>query len=495
MIKKELLLASWLEKLQKKWDNEEYYYDVEEATKVFKFVSKLTNDRGASRQFELLEFQFEIITEILCVKRRSDGKRKHREAHINIPRKNGKSFLAAIIVVYLFFCQRHIFGALFILTANTTKQAGELYATVEHFIKTNKTLRRYCKITSSTKTIVRKDNGNKLMVLSSDADNADSFNDYVAVLDEIHQAKKIEAGEVNDPSFYYRIYEADKDCNVEDEMQWYKSNPALGVFRKLEDLANYAKRIRLMPLQENMFRRMFLNQHVALDHEKGAINMDLWDTCTKKVDTEDLKGWKCWGGLDLSSKNDITGFVLVFYEETTGRFIVVPYLYTPKETVAYRQHKDNNPYEYWIKKGDLIALDGKYINFDRFLDHATELDETYRIEQIGFDQWGSQTIINRLEDRWEVIPLGQGTKTMTQVINDFENLLVDERIIIAENECFRFMAKNCIAVYDEMLGVKYSKKKSKFKIDGIIAMLMGLLLCIEENGIEHYNPVEYLDAM
>lgn len=118
MIKKELLLASWLEKLQKKWDNEEYYYDVEEATKVFKFVSKLTNDRGASRQFELLEFQFEIITEILCVKRRSDGKRKHREAHINIPRKNGKSFLAAIIVVYLFFCQRHIFGALFILTAS-----------------------------------------------------------------------------------------------------------------------------------------------------------------------------------------------------------------------------------------------------------------------------------------------------------------------------------------------------------------------------------------
>ena len=83
MIKKELLLASWLKKLQKKWDNEEYYYDVEEATKIFKFVSKLTNDRGASRQFELLEFQFEIITEILCVKRRSDGKRKHREEKLN----------------------------------------------------------------------------------------------------------------------------------------------------------------------------------------------------------------------------------------------------------------------------------------------------------------------------------------------------------------------------------------------------------------------------
>ena len=124
MINKELLLAAWLEKLQKKWDTEEYYYDVEEAKKVFKFVSKLTNDRGASRNFDLLEFQFEIITEILCVKRRSDGKRKHREAHINIPRKNGKSFLAAIIVVYLFFCQRHIFGAIFILTAKYNQTGG-----------------------------------------------------------------------------------------------------------------------------------------------------------------------------------------------------------------------------------------------------------------------------------------------------------------------------------------------------------------------------------
>ena len=101
MINTELPLAAWLEKLQKKWDTEEYCYDVEEAKKVFKFVSKLTNDRGASRNFDLLEFQFEIITEILCVKRRSDGKRKHREAHINIPRKNGKSFLAAISVFVL----------------------------------------------------------------------------------------------------------------------------------------------------------------------------------------------------------------------------------------------------------------------------------------------------------------------------------------------------------------------------------------------------------
>lgn len=534
-----LLCDSWISELKEKWDSDLYYYDEVEAKQIYKFIRKLKNDRGMSKYFELIKFQFEIVTEILCVRRKSDELRKHREAHINIPRKNGKSFLVAIIVTYLFFCQKGIFGALFILTANTTKQATELYNTVAHFIKTNKTLRKYCKITDSTKTIIRKDNRNKLMILSSDADNADSFNDYVACLDEIHQAKndqmygklrtgqgtwtepllitittassgddpanleqqlydmakKIENGEEEDETFYYKIYEAEKNCDVLDEEQWYKANPALGIFRSLEDLRNLAKRVKLMPLQENMFRRMYLNQHVALDNEKGAINMDLWDKCTRKIKFEDLKGLKCWGGLDLSSKNDVTGFVLIFYDEIEDVFIAYPFLFTPKDTVLDRELKDGNPYSYWIKKNDLIALEGKYIKFNKLLDYLMDIDNDVEIEEIGFDRWGSQTILNVLEDTWDIVPLGQGSKTMTQVINDFENLLIDERIIIAENECFRFMAKNCIAVFDDAMNVKYSKKKSKFKIDGIIALLMGLLLSIEANGIDHYDAIAALDEM
>lgn len=67
MFKNESELDMWISKLEKKWNTEEYYYDSVEAKKIFKFVSKLTNDRGAGRNFDLLEFQFEIVTEILCV--------------------------------------------------------------------------------------------------------------------------------------------------------------------------------------------------------------------------------------------------------------------------------------------------------------------------------------------------------------------------------------------------------------------------------------------
>jgi phage terminase large subunit-like protein len=91
--------------------------------------------------------------------------------------------------------------------------------------------------------------------------------------------------------------------------------------------------------------------------------------------------------------------------------------------------------------------------------------------------------------------MGQGTQTMTPIINDFECMLIDERIVIADNECFRFMAKNCIAVFDDAMNVKYSKKKSRFKIDGIIAMLMGLVLAIDANKINHYDMLAALDNL
>lgn len=541
--KQKLELEPFLLKMQKRWNNDKYYYDVEEARNVFKYISLLKNDKGTSRKFTILVFQFEIISEILCVKHRKSELRRFREAHINIARKNSKSFLIGIILSYLFFCQKKIFGALFIITGNTTKQASELYNTFKAFVNSNRALRKRCKILDSTKTIIRKDNGNKLIVLSNDGGGADSYAVYSCALDEIHEynsdeiygklktgqgiwdepltftittassgedetnlemqlytmAKAMENPETQeedkDETFYYKIYEADKDCDIEDYEQWFKANPALGDFRKVDDIVNFAKRVRLMPLQSNMFRRMFLNQHVATDHIKNAINMDLWDKCVRIVSLEELEGLSCWNGWDLSSKNDITAFVQVFYLEDEDKFIIYPHLFTPKGTILERESEDKNPYSKWVGDGHLIALEGKYIKFDGMLDYVNDLDSEFKFEQIGFDRWGSQTILNRLEEKWDIIPLGQGTKTMTQVINDFENLLIDERLIIADNPVFRFMAKNCIGVYDDNMGVKYSKKKSKFKIDGIIAMLMGLLLAIEANEVNHYNPIDALDKM
>ncbi|EOU1128394.1 terminase [Clostridium perfringens] len=529
-----------IKKQKEKYDDEIFFFDVDEANKLFKFLSKLTLDKGKKGQkIKLLKFQFEILTSILCVKNRETGFRRFKEAHLNIGRKNGKGSLVAWIIIYLYFTQ-DTYGAEYIIVANDIKQATNLFNTIKLTINNNRTLRKYVKITNSKKEMYRKATNSILRVLSNEGGNLDSYASYIVVLDEVHEyksdeaysklitgmglwddpimfttttassgedetnleyqmysySKQIENGEVDDKSFYYAIYEAEKDCDIFDIDEWSNANPALGCFKKIDDFIKLAKKALAMKTFEAKFRRLYLNQHIATDNIKNAINMDLWDKCTQKIKLDELKKYKlCWCGMDLSSKNDITAFVMVFYDEDREKYIIYPLLFTPQNTLMEREEKDKNPYSRWVKDGYLIALEGKYINFELFLDYLYELDNEFKFEKIGFDRWGSQTILNRLEDKWNIVPLGQGFQTFTPFINDFENLLIDERLIIADNEVFRFMAKNTIAIYDDAMNVKYSKRKSQFKIDGIIAMIMGIGLAVEDNEIEHYDPFASLEKM
>ena len=514
------LLEEAIRMQQEKWDNAIYYFDVKEAKRFYKFSRKLQLDKGAKNQrIKLIFFQFEIITDILCVKRRKDNLRKHREAHVNIPRKNGKSFIIALLLTFLYFFKTE-FGAEYIITANTAKQAGLLFNSILHFIN-NSPLKSICKITESQKCIYRKDQNSYLRVLSSDASSADSYADFVFCMDEIHEApdqkmydklkggqgifkeplgitittassgddpnnlemevynyaKSIQSGEHEDESFYFAIFEADKDCDIMDKEQWFKANPALGVFRNYEDLENMALRATKSKLRELAFRRYFLNQHVSAELS-GAINMILWEAACRKIDYEEIRHMKNWAGLDLSASKDITAFVQVFYDDDSDKYIVYPHLFTPAGGLHEKVEQDKVPYDVWAKQGYIKALDGNYINFNQLHGYIKTMEN---VEAIYFDRWGSPATQSALEEDFNLVGFGQGFRSMTPVIREFENLLIDGRLIIADNPCFNFMAKNVVAVFDDAGNVKYSKGKSKNKIDGIIAFMMGLQGALNAN--------------
>lgn len=522
---------------QKKYDNDKYYFDVEEAHKLYNFLSKLTLDKGKKGQkIKLLKFQFMILSSILCVRFRETGFRRFKEAHLNIGRKNGKGSLVAWIIIYLYFTDS-TYGAEYIIIANDIKQATNLFNTIAITIKANKTLRKYVKITDSKKLMYRKSMNSYLRVLANEGSNLDSYATYIAVLDETHEYKKtdayeklitgmglwdeplmfttttasagedetnleyqmykyskdIEDGKIDDETFFNAIYEAQKDCDLWDFKEWFKANPALGIFKKIDDFIKLAKKASNMKTFEAKFRRLYLNQHVNVDGMKGAIDMDLWAKALTDINLEDLKGWDCWGGLDLSSKNDITAFVLVFYNQFTEEYLVYPLLFTPYDNALERGERDKYNYMEQIQANNLIGTRGQYVNFEDMLDKLYELDLQVNIKQIGFDRWGSSTIMNRLEQKWDVIDVAQSVGKMSPVINDFENLLIDGKIKIAKNEVFTYMAKHTTAIITDG-GIRYSKTKSEFKIDGIIAMLMALILAIEENGIPVYNAVDELES-
>lgn len=514
------LLDHAIEIQKRKWDDDVYYFDEKEARRFYKFSRKLKLDKGMKNTtIVLLWFQFEISTDILCVKRRSDNLRKHREAHINIPRKNGKSFLIALILSYLFFF-KPTYGSEYVISANTTQQAGLLFNSILHFIN-GSPLKQLCDITESQKKIYRKDENTFLRVLSSDAKNADSYASGYFCLDEIHEApdqkmydklkggagifdeplaitittassgddplnlemeiynysKSIQRGDHDDPSFYFAIFEADEGCDINDRTQWFKANPALGVFRKLEDLENMARRATQSKTRELAFRRYFLNQHVSAEI-RNAINMVLWDQATRKVNYNDIRELPNWAGLDLSASQDITAFVQVFYDDEMDKYIIYPHLFTPLGNISDRVERDKVPYDIWVKQKYLLGLDGHFINFNQL--HGF-IKSTDNVQEIYFDRWGSPATQSALEQDFDLVGFGQGFRSMTPIIREFENLLIEGRLIIAENPAFNFMARNVVAVLDDAGNIKYSKGRSKNKIDGIIAMLMGLQGALNAN--------------
>ena len=519
---------------QQLWDNDKYYYDVKEAKRFIKFTRKLTPDKGKKNQkLRLCVFQFQNCTDILCVKHRATGKRRFREALIDEARKNGKSFVVGLILTYLYFFAPE-YGGEFILASVSRPLANLLFNQVMHFIE-NTPLEKYCKIRKSVKEVFRKEDNTYLRVISSDAGNANSYADFVFCLDEVHEfknqdlyarlstgqgifgeplgilistassgedetnlefekynyAKAVETGQIDDETFYYAIYEADEGCNVESPEQWLKANPALDVFRGRTDIEILAKRAQLSKYAERFFRRFILNQHISSEIE-NAIDMDLWDECTIDVDYEEIKGLPNTAGLDLSASCDITAFVQLFNDEKNNRYIVYPHLFVAYDRIEDKERDDRVPYSQWVKLGYINAFAGGYINYKKVQQYIT--DNSINNEILAFDRWGSPAIKQNLEDKFNMLDFGQGYRSMSPAINTFEELLIDKKIVIASNPCLRWMAKITVALTDDAGNVKYSKRKSRKKIDGIIAMVMAIGAMFADREFDYENSLnDYLE--
>lgn len=532
-------LDELIEKLKTKWNDEEFYYDEAEARKFYKFVSKLQLDKGKKGQtIKLLKFQFVVLTEILCVKSIENGFRKHKECLLDIARKNSKGTITALIITYLYFTDP-TYGAEYIIVANDKRQAGNLFNTIQLMIKNNKTLKKYVKITESMKQMYRKSTNSWLRVMANDGSNLDSYATYVMVCDEAHEyknsdaytklrtgmglwdspiclitttassgqdpnnlefefynyAKDIQNGKYkDDKKFYSAIFEAKKDCDLLDVKEWINANPALGSFRKVDDLEDFLIKATRMKSFEAKARRLYLNQHVALDGE-NAINMNDWRECLQDIDLKSLKGMKCWCGLDMAYIRDIIAYVQCFYDEDKNRFIIYPHLFTPKKTLIERSERDNVRYDLYVSKKELIGLNGTYVDNEELFNYIDKLNSDYSfdVQEIAFDRWGSGDITSRLEKHYDIAPFGQGYKDMSPAISTFEIMMLDKRLVIANNSLLTWMASNVVATTDPAGNIKYDKSKAKNKIDGIIAMIMALSRAQFNNDGFQYDAMEALN--
>ena len=509
------------------------YYDKEAADYAVAFIQNLCHTKGtwAGKPFELIDWQEQIIRDIFGILK-PNGYRQFNTAYVEIPKKMGKSELAAAVALLLTCAdgeeRAEVYGC-----AADRQQAGIVFDVAADMVRMSPALSRRVKILTATKRIVYTPTNSFYQVLSAEAYSKHGFNIHGVVFDELHtqpnrklfdvmtkgsgdarmqplyflittagtdtrsicyethqKAKDILEGRKIDPTFYPVIFGADESDDWTDPKVWKKANPSLGITVGIDKVKAACESARQNPAEENAFRQLRLNQWVK--QSVRWMPMEKWDRCAFPVDEDELEGRICYGGLDLSSTTDITAFVLVFPPaDEDDKYAVLPYFWIPEENMELRVRRDHVPYDVWERQGFLQTTEGNVIHYGYIEKFIERLGERFNIREIAFDRWGATQMVQDLEGMgFSVVPFGQGFKDMSPPTKELMKLVLEQRIAHGGHPVLRWMMDNIYIRTDPAGNIKADKEKSTEKIDGAVATIMGLdraIRCGNSSGESVYD--------
>jgi len=497
------------------------HYDQKKADRAVTFIENLKHTKGKwdGKPFWLLPWQEQIIRDIFGIVD-EDGHRQFRTAYVEIGKKNGKSELAAAVALYLLYADNEpsaeVYGA-----AADRQQASIVFDVARRMVEKAPALYKRSKIATATKRIVNYSNAGFYQVLSAEVGTKHGLNVSGLVLDEVHaqpnrklydvltkgsgdareqplyflittagtdresicyelhqKAMDLMSDRKIDPTFYPVVYGLSDEDDWHDEANWYKANPSLGQTIQIDRVRDMYREALDNPAEENVFKQLRLNMWVS--SLTRFIPEQIFDLGNDPVVMQDLIGRECYGGLDLSSTDDITAFVLVFPPRTEDeKYILLPYFWIPEDTIPVRVRRASVPYDVWRQQGYINATEGNVIHYGFIEKFIERLGEKYHIMNIAFDRWGATQMTQDLEGMgFTVVPFGQGYASMSPPTKEFYKLMMEGRIVHGGNPVLRWMAGNVVVDTDPAGNIKCTKAKSAEKIDGIVAAIMALDQCI-----------------
>ncbi|MCT2917072.1 terminase large subunit [Limosilactobacillus fermentum] len=500
-------------------------YNEDAADFAVSFIECLCHTKGtwAGKPFELIDWQEKIIRDIFGTLK-PNGYRQFNTAYIEIPKKQGKSELAAAVSLLLCCAdgeeRAEVYGC-----AADRQQATIVFDVAADMVRMNPALKKRVKILASQKRIIYQPTNSFYQVLSADAYSKHGFNVSGVIFDELHtqpnrklydvmtkgsgdartqplyflittagtdthsicyeihqKALDIMSGRKHDPTFYPVIYGSKESDDWTDPSIWKKANPSLGITVSIDKVKAAFNSAKENPAEENTFRQLRLNQWVK--QSVRWMPMDKWDACAFPVDERALEGRVCYGGLDLSSSTDITAFVLVFPpEDESEGFTILPHFWIPEDNVDLRVRRDHVPYDIWKKQGYLETTEGNVIHYGYIEQFIDDLGKKYNIREIAFDRWGAVQMVQNLEGLgFTVVPFGQGFKDMSPTTKELMKLTLEKKIAHGGHPVLRWMMDNIFIRTDPAGNIKPDKAKSTEKIDGVVATIMALDRAIRNEG-------------
>lgn len=492
-------------------------FRVNKVKQVVNFIAHLKHFTGAhsGKNFNLLPWQYFIIANLYGFYWKGTNLRRFQTAYIEVARKNGKTALSAALSLY------HLIGdgedaAQVLLAANSRDQAHIDYDMTDKFAKgfdpKGDYLRRY------RADILFDHTNSRLKVLAADSDKLDGYNCSFGLIDEYHSAPdskvrdvirssqamrvnpllltlttagfdkslpcyelrtvstEVIAGLKEDDSMFSIIYTLDEDDDWADPAVWRKSNPNLGITVNKSFIEKQVIQAKNSPADEIGIKTKNLN--IWCDSFQTWIHDDYILKVCKDIHFENFRGQETYIGVDLSSTQDFTAVSYCFYKDDLKYFIIKYYL--PAESLKTRADKEQ--YKEWARRGSLTITPGNVTDYNYITKDIIEVSKTCSIFKIYYDKYNAtQWAIDATEIGMPLEPFSQTVGNFNAPTRELERAILKGECVFDDNPITRYCFRNVELRADFNGNVKPNKGIAAKKIDGVIAAIQSMQICLLRN--------------
>jgi phage terminase large subunit-like protein len=470
----------------------------------------------------LREWQRVAIREIY------DNPHGTRRAILSFGRKNGKTALAAFLLLLHLCGPEAVANSQMYSAAQSRDQAGLLFDLAAKCVRLSPELHKHIQIRDTAKEILYPGLGTFYKALSAEATPAFGLNPRFVVHDELGQVRGprsslYEALETataaqddplsiiistqapteadllsvliddalagHDPRVVVKLWTADKDLDPFAEKTIRTANPAFGDFQNSAEVLAMAEDARRMPSREAEYRNLILNQRVEAN--SPFVSASVWAACGSEA--APIDGVPVYGGLDLSAVRDLTALVLI--GQVDGVWQVHPTFWLPGEGLAQKARADRVPYDLWQEQGYLETAPGKSVEYEFVADYLRDVFARYEVQKIAFDRWGWRHLRPWLlkagftEDELDehFVEFGQGLQSMSPALRELESDLLAGNLAHGNHPVLTMCAANAVVKTDPAGNRKLDKSRSAGRIDGMVALTMA-------RGAEAMTIDEFVDV-
>jgi phage terminase large subunit-like protein len=475
------------------------------AGRVIAFIEKFCvtpEGQHVGKPIVLAEFQKAFLKAIY------DNPAGTRRAMLSVSRKNGKSVLVAGILLCHLVGPEAKQNSQLVAGAMSRDQSALIFNAAAKMVQLSPALSKVVRIIPSGKRLIGLPLNTEFKALAADGKTAHGLSPVLCLIDEAGQIRGPQSDFIDalttsqgahaeplliaistqasnsadlwsvwlddarasqDPRIVCHVYEAPEGCDLMDESAWHAANPALGIFRSMDDLREQLTQAQRMPSMENSARNLLLNQRIST--VSPFISPNVWNACAGAV--LPFGDAPVFVGVDLSARCDLTAMVIV--GKVAGEWQTVPHFWTPEKGMEDRAKRDRAPYDVWHRHGYLHSTPGATIDYEFVATDMAAILSGLNVQAVAFDRWRIDLLQKELDKigcDLPLVPHGQGFKDMSVSLDALESELLNTRVAHGGHPVLAMCAANAIVVKDPSGGRKLDKSKATGRIDGLQAMAM-----------------------